>query len=330
MNDNTKDSASASLQARAPIELELELDLEQGAGDEGRRYPHGFAAVRRFVRNDRGMLAGVVLTVAVLLMAILAPLIATHDPERSVGSPLQSPSGDHWMGTDNTGMDVFSRVVWSARIDLSIALGATAVALLFGISLGLVVGIWSNRGGLGGFFSGATMRVLDMLQAFPVFVLAMVIVAVTNPSIATIIFALSFVNIPIYVRLVRAEVLGWRDRQFIEAARIAGNSPVQVATRHLLPNVIEPALAQASVTVGMSALLAAGLSFVGAGVAPPTPEWGSMIAIGARDISGGNWWPVVFPGLALGLTVFGFALLGEGIRRYANPQTRSIGWGRRG
>jgi len=154
-------------------------------------------------------------------------------------------------------------------------------------------------------------------------------VAVTTPSIVTIIVALSFVNIPIYVRLIRAEVLGWRNRQFIEAARIAGNTPRQVALRHLLPNVIEPALAQASVTVGMSALLAAGLSFVGAGIAAPTPEWGSMIAIGGRDIAAGKWWPVVFPGLALALTVYGFALLGEGIRRYANPQTRFVGWGRR-
>jgi peptide/nickel transport system permease protein len=321
-------SVPESAHARTVTELELELDVENELGSGERRHVHGLRFFLRYLRRDRAFFAGIVMTLLIVLIGVFSPVLATHDPELSVASPLVSPSTDHLMGTDSSGMDVFSRVIWSTRTGLAIAIGATAVALAVGVPFGLGVGYFAGRRGAWGFLAGLSMRALDMLQAFPVFVLAMVLVAVTQPSVATIIFALSFVNVPIYVRLLRAEILGWRDRQFLEAARLAGNSEARVAVRHLLPNVLEPVLAQASVTMGMSMLIAAGLSFVGAGIAPPTPEWGSMIAIGARDVFSGKWWAVVFPGLALGLTVFSFALLGEGVRRYVNPRTRLVLEGR--
>jgi peptide/nickel transport system permease protein len=281
-----------------------------------------FADAVSFANRNREIAVGSFICGLVVLMGVFAPLIAPFDPELSVGAPVRPPEGRFIMGTDSTGMDIFSRVLYGPRVDLVIALAATALALAVGVPLGLFGGFYAGHRTPAGYGAEALMRLLDLLQAFPVFVLAMVLVGIARPSVITIVGAISFINVPIYIRLVRGEVLVLRRQLYVDAARAHGIPELQVAVRHILPNAMESVLAQASVTIGVSALLAAGLSFVGAGVAPPTPEWGAMIAQGAPEIVSGNWWPATFPGLALAVTVYGFALLAEGIRKYANPRTR--------
>ena len=218
----------------------------------------------------------------------------------------------HWFGTDASGLDIFSRVISAPRIDLTIALVANGLSLLLGISIGLLCGYFRNLG------TEIIMRVSDVLQSFPVFISAMILVALGGRSIGNIVIALAALYTPIYIRLTRAEVMGQKVRGYVEAARAIGNGEAMIAIKHVLPNSLTPALIQSSVTVGFAILLTAGLSFVGAGVQPPTPEWGLMISTGANQIVLGEWWPSVFPGIAISITVFGFAVLGNALeRRYA-------------
>jgi peptide/nickel transport system permease protein len=168
------------------------------------------------------------------------------------------------------------------------------------------------------------MRSADVLQAFPVFVFAIALVAVFGQSVKSIVIAIAFVNVPIYLRLTRSQVLSIRQLRYVEAAYVAGASDLAILWRHVIPNAIAPLVAQLSINIGWSVLLTAGLSFVGAGVVAPTPEWGSMIAMGFQNIVTGQWWPSVFPGIALGLTVFGFALVGASIEVLADPARRRV------
>jgi peptide/nickel transport system permease protein len=163
------------------------------------------------------------------------------------------------------------------------------------------------------------MRAADVMQAFPVFVFAIALVASLGQSIQTVVLAIAFVNIPIYLRLMRSQVMAIRETRYVEASLVAGFSDMRTILRHVLPNAMGPALAQLSVNVGWSILLTAGLSFVGAGVRAPTPEWGSMIAVGFQNVVTGEWWPSVFPGLALAVTVFGFSLVGSSVETLADP-----------
>lgn len=219
----------------------------------------------------------------------------------------------HWFGTDSSGFDVFSRVLCAPRIDISIAIAANTFAMLIGIPYGLVAGYFINPA------TEAMMRVSDVLQSFPVFISAMILVALGGQSIVNVILALSLLYSPIYVRLTRAEVLAQRSRGMVEASRALGASEIRIALTHVLPNSLGPALVQSSVTIGFAILLTAGLSFVGAGVRPPAPEWGLMIASGANDLVFGQWWTSVFPGVAISLTVFSFAIIGDWVeRRHSN------------
>jgi peptide/nickel transport system permease protein len=226
------------------------------------------------------------------------------------------------MGTDVSGMDIFSRVIYSGRIDLTIALFGTLFSLLIGSPLGLIAGYFSGTKGVWGWISEGIMRSADVLQAFPVFVLAIGLVAALGQSVRNVIFAIAFVNAPIYLRLLRTQALSLRERRFVEAARVAGNSELRIVFRHILPNAAAPAIVQLSVTMGWAVLLTAGLSFVGAGVEVPTPEWGSMIAVGAQNMITGQWWPALFPGIAIALTVLGFALVGDSLEFMLDPVRR--------
>jgi peptide/nickel transport system permease protein len=218
----------------------------------------------------------------------------------------------HWFGTDSAGLDVFSRVIAAPRTDVAIAVGANLVSLLVGSLLGLFAG--SARPWLG----GLVMRLSDLVQAFPVFITGMILVTLAGRSNGTIVLTLALLYTPIYIRLTRSEVLTQRHRGFVDAARALGSGEAAIALRHVLPNALAPALIQASVTIGFAILMTAGLSFVGAGVRPPTPEWGLMISAGADAIAQGEWWPSLFPGIAISLTVFGYAAFGNGLeRRYA-------------
>ena len=267
------------------------------------------------LRQSKGGLAGFIIIMITLLMAIFAPIIAPYHPEQAVPEASRlAPSFDHLFGTDETGMDIFSRVVYAARIDVTIAVVSTIFSLLIGVPIGLAAGY---REGL---FGEITMRIADVVQAFPVFILAMALVSILGNNVQNIIFAIAFLNAPIYLRFVRSEVLSIKHRPFVEAARCAGMSNIKIMFKELLPNSLKPALIQSSVNIGWAIMLTAGLSFIGAGVNVPTPEWGSMISIGAPLIITGQWWSSFFPGVAIGITVFGYALFGDFLRLYLDPE----------
>lgn len=268
-------------------------------------------------------LVGYVIVGMVVLLAIFAPLVAPFDPVKAnPAAYLQPPGWPHIMGTDATGMDIFSRVIYAPRIDLTIALLGTLLSAVVGVGLGAAVGYYQSLGGVAAFSSGFVMRTSDVLQAFPVFVFAIALVAVFGQSLQSIVLAIAFVNAPIYLRLMRSQVMSIRRMRYVEAAYIAGVADLEILRRHIIPNAMAPVLAQLSINIGWSVLLTAALSFIGAGVEAPTPEWGSMIAMGFQNIITGHWWPSVFPGLALAVTVFGFALIGSSIEVLSDPARR--------
>jgi len=287
-----------------------------------------FAKIRFFlaVLRARPMFAiGYGIVIAVCLVAIMAPYIAPYSPETANSADyLQPPSMRHLLGTDATGMDIFSRIIYAPRYDLTIALTATLLAAFLGSSLGVIVGYYQEGRGVGSLIAALVVRSSDVLQAFPFFVFAIAVVAVIGQSIQSVVLAIAFVNTPIYLRLMRSQVLSVRRMRFVEAAYIAGLSDVRIMIRHVIPNSMGPMLAHLSVNIGWSILLAAGLSFIGAGVEAPKPEWGLMIAMGFQNIVTGHWWPSIFPGLALAVTVFGFALVGSSLEIILDPTRRRI------
>ena len=267
---------------------------------------------------QRIILAGFVVTV---FLAAFGPMLAPFPT--TLADPMQRlspPGAKHLFGTDENGIDVLSRLLAAPRTDVTIALVATALSVAVGAALGVFAGYF--EGGTRRWLHWASeigLRFLDILQAFPVFILAMVLVAIRGTGPMNVLFAVAFVNFPVFLRLVRSEVLSLRERPFAEAALAIGNSDLGVCFRHLLPNAWPVVIVQVSVTVGFAILLTAGLSFVGAGVSPPTPELGSMIASGAKFMILGQWWVVVFPGLMLGFIVFTFAMMGEILGRFLEP-----------
>lgn len=277
------------------------------------------------LRNNLGFALGYGIVATVCLLAVFAPWIVPYDPMNADPSQyLQPPSWAHLFGTDNTGMDIFSRVLYAPRIDLTIALAGTLVSAVTGSVIGAATGFYEGGHSWRRLFSAFVMRSADVLQAFPVFVFAIALVAVFGQGISSIVAAIAFVNTPIYLRLMRSQVLYIRKMRYIEAAYVSGASDFGIIMRHIIPNAIPPVLSQLSVNIGWSVLLTAGLSFVGAGVAAPLPEWGSMISMGYQNIVTGQWWPTIFPGLALGLTVFGFSLVGGSIEVLADPARRRV------
>lgn len=225
----------------------------------------------------------------------------------AVAGELEKPP--HWFGTDQSGLDVFSRVISAPRADMSIALGGALISLFLGTFLGLIAGFYRN------WATELMMRISDVLQAFPVFITAMILVALAGRETGNLVLALALVYTPIFIRLTRSEVMGQSARGYVQAAWAVGNNGFKIATKHVLPNSLVPSLVQLSVTVGFAIILTAGLSFVGAGVRPPTPEWGIMISIGAQQLILGEWWPSIFPGLAITVTVFGYAIVGHAIEQ---------------
>lgn len=261
------------------------------------------------LRESRMFAIGLVLVAIALFLAAFGPVLAPFDPTAATASVNVTPSAEHWFGTDQSGLDMFSRVIAAYRIDVSIAIVATLVSLVAGSLVGLPASYFGGRLG------DLVLRASDLVQAFPLFVLAIIYVTMAGRNVTNIVLVVSLLCIPIYVRLIRTQVLTLRNRRFVEAARASGDSEFSIAFRHVLPNAMAPGLAQASVTLGWSIIVTAGLSFVGAGVRPPTPEWGSMIASGANGIIIGQWWTAVFPGVAMSLSVFGFAAVSEGLQR---------------
>ena len=273
----------------------------------------------RYVIGDNPVTALAAGLFAVLVaLAVLGPFLAPHDPLLSdTARKLEPPSARHWFGTDQVGRDVLSRVIVATRLDLAISLSAVALAFAAGSLLGACAGYF------GGWTDRVVTRVTDTIMAFPLFVLAMGIVAALGNTLANIVYATAIINVPFYARMARAEVNVRREAGFVDAARLAGNGPARILAVHLFPNCLPPMVVQASLNLGWAILNAAGLSFIGLGVRPPTPEWGIMVADGAAFIVSGEWWMSLFPGLALMLAVFCFNLLGDGIRDLIDPRRRT-------
>lgn len=267
----------------------------------------------RLVRNPLSAV-GLAVTVLFVLVAIAAPLIAPHDPDQfDAANRFLDPSSSHWFGTDEAGRDIFSRVVYGARWSLVAAAGILAIAVAAGTLVGLIAGY------VGGWIDEILMRITDMFLAFPALVLAMGAAAALGPSLRNAIIATGVVWWPWYARLVRGQVLQLKQEPFVAAARVAGASRRHILRRHLLRNCTTPIIVQASLDVGYAILTMASLSFVGLGAQPPTPEWGSMIAIG-RDYFLDQWWYATFPGLAIFIAVMAVNLLGDGLQESLSPQ----------
>ncbi|MDO9598565.1 MAG: ABC transporter permease [Azoarcus sp.] len=275
--------------------------------------------VLRYVVGENplsAMAAG--LFVGFVLLALFGPWLAPFDPLAShVGEPLSPPSAAHWFGTDALGRDILSRVIVATRLDLGIAVAAVALSFVIGGLMGAFAGYF------GGWFDRASTRISDTIMAFPLFVLAMGIVAAMGNTVANIVLATAIINLPFYLRVARAEVRVLREAGFVEAARLAGNGEMRVLFHHLIPNIMPPMMVQISLNMGWAILNAAGLSFIGLGVRPPEAEWGIMVAEGAQYIVSGEWWIALFPGLVLMLAVFCFNLLGDSLRDLIDPRRRT-------
>ncbi len=253
-----------------------------------------------------------------VLCAIFGPWLAPYDPLASdAKATLQPPSLQHWFGTDQLGRDLFSRVIVATRLDLGIAVSSVLLAFGFGALAGIAAGFF------GGITDQLIGRVVDTIMAFPLFVLAMGIVAALGNSLGNIVLATAIINFPLYARVARAEANIRRDAGYIEAARLAGHSERSILLTQILPNIMPIMVVQMSLTMGYAILNAAGLSFIGLGVRPPTPEWGIMVAEGATFIVSGEWWIAFFPGVTLMLAVFCFNLLGDGLRDIVDPRKRT-------
>jgi peptide/nickel transport system permease protein len=254
----------------------------------------------------------------IVLAALFGPHLVPYDPLVSdTGAALQAPSAAHWFGTDQLGRDILTRVVVATRLDLGIAIASVALVFALGGLAGIAAGFF------GGWTDRIVGRISDTIMAFPLFVLAMGIVAALGNTVTNIVIATAIINFPLYARVARAEASIRRNSGFVQAARISGNGPLRILLGHILPNIMPIMVVQMSLTMGYAILNAAGLSFIGLGVRPPTPEWGIMVAEGASFIISGEWWIAFFPGLALMTAVFCFNLLGDGLRDLVDPQRRT-------
>ncbi len=282
-------------------------------------------AMKRFARHfyyvmrENPVTAGAfILFFALILLAITGPAIVPHDPlATNAANALQPPSSIHFFGTDQLGRDILSRVIVATRLDLGIALSAVALSFIVGSMLGCAAGYW------GGWTDRIVGRVTDTIMAFPLFVLAMGVVAALGNSVENIIYATAIINLPFYSRVARAETSIRRNVGYVQAARLAGCGDVRILSVHLFPNILPPMMVQISLNMGWAILNAAGLSFIGLGVRPPDAEWGIMVAEGATYIVSGEWWMALFPGAALMLAVFCFNLLGDGLRDLVDPTRRT-------
>lgn len=299
-------------------------DVESGAAGTGGVVGGGLRARRSWwarLRRDPLAMFGLIVVVGLTLMAVAAPLFAPYDPLVQGDLTTQAylpPGAEHWLGTDQFGRDLLSRIIFGARISLTIGFVAVAIAIVLGSLLGAIAGY------VGGVVDAVIMRFTDMVMAFPRLVLLIMIIALFEPSFTLIILVLGLTQWPGTARLVRGEVLSLREQEYVEAARALGFGRARIILRHLLPNVMAPVIVAATLGIGNTIVLEAGLSFLGMGVQPPTPSWGTLVADGRQNLIGA-WWVATFPGLAIVLTVLAFNLVGDGLRDVLDPRLKSDG-----
>ena len=272
------------------------------------------STLRRLLRNP-GAVVGLVILALLLLGALLLPPLLGSPLLQKLDIRLSPPSAAHLLGTDQLGRDVLSRTMNGARLSLGLGFTVMLASFLIGSVVGLLAGL------LGGWWDEALMRLTDIFLAFPSLILAMAISAALGPNLVNVMIAVALVSWPSYARLIRAQVLALREREFIDAARALGGSPARIALRHLLPNSLAPLLVQASFDVGAAILTAAGLGFIGFGAQPPTPEWGAMVSETRNYISQAPWASST-PAIAILLTVLAFNLIGDGLRDVLDPRGR--------
>lgn len=272
---------------------------------------------RRLKRNKMAILGLIILTILVLL-AIFADVIADYDNvviKQNLAHRLQGPSAAHWLGTDEFGRDIFARLIHGTRVSLQVGIVAVGISIVIGGILGAVAGYY------GGKLDNIIMRVMDIFLAVPSILLAIAIVSALGPSILNLMLAISISSVPSYARIVRASVLSIRDQEFIEAARAIGASNTRIIFRHIIPNSLAPVIVQATLGVASAILSTAGLSFIGLGIQPPAPEWGSMLS-GGRQYLRYAWWVTTFPGVAIMITILSLNLLGDGLRDALDPRLK--------
>jgi peptide/nickel transport system permease protein len=263
---------------------------------------------------------GGTLVALLLVTAIFAPLLTHYDPVAGdISESLDPPSAAHWLGTDDQGRDVMARVLYGARVSLSVAAISVTIGVVVGVTIGLTAGY------AGGTADLLLMRVIDALLAFPGLLLAISITAALGPQIQNAMIAIGIVAIPIYARLTRAQILALKEREFITAARAIGVAPILIALRHLLPNLANALIVQATLTTAFAILQEAVLSFLGLGAQPPTPSWGQDISYNQRYITNLMWWGSVGPGVAIFIAVFAFNFLGDALRDWLDPRFRRRG-----
>jgi peptide/nickel transport system permease protein len=291
-------------------------EIAQPLGAQAAAEPRRNKLLQTVRRNPR-LAVGGGLVLLLVLMAVLAPLLTRYDPTVGDASDsLIAPGAAHWLGTDDVGRDVFARVLFGARISLAVGLISVTIGLVTGVTIGLVAGY------AGGAVDLLLMRLIDALLAFPALLLAISITAALGPQIQNAMIAIGVVAIPVYARLTRGAVLSLREREYVMAARAIGVSPGRIALQHILPNMANTLIVQATLTTAFAILQEAVLSFLGLGAQPPTPSWGQDINYNQRYITNLIWWGSVGPGVAIFLAVFAFNFLGDALRDWLDPQFR--------
>ena len=272
-------------------------------------------AWRRLLRR-RGAMLGLVVVLMFVALAAFAPWIAPQDPIATSWTAIRkAPSAEHWMGTDEVGRDVLSRVIYGTRASLLAGLASVSISLLLGVPIGLAAGF------LGGFTDGLISRITDAFLACPFLILAIALAAFLGPSLTNAMIAIGVSATPIFVRLTRAQVINIKVEDYIEAARAVGNPPWRIALRHVMPNILAPLIVQATLAIAAAVIAEASLSFLGLGQQPPAPSWGSMLNT-AKNYVDNSPWMAVWPGVSIFLLVVSFNLLGDGLRDALDPRQR--------
>ncbi len=266
--------------------------------------------------DNKLSIVGLVVVIIMVLIPLFAPIIATHVPtDMDYDAVLQAPSSEHLFGTDDLGRDIFSRVVWGGRESLRVGFLGISIAIVGAVILGI------STGYIGGWVDDITQRLIEVFLAFPTILLLLSIVAALGPSLTTILIALGISSIPRYTRLVRGSVLSVKNTEYVTAARVVGAKDVRIMTRYIMPNMMGPILVYATLGLGGAIMMTAGLSYIGLGAQPPSPEWGAMLNTG-RTYLRNAWWMSIYPGLAVFIIVLCINLFGDGLRDALDPKTR--------
>lgn len=277
-----------------------------------------WAEITRMLAKNRMAMLGLIILIILVLLALFADVIADYETvviKQNLSNRLAPPSSQNWLGTDEFGRDIFARLIHGARVSLKVGILAVGLSIVIGGTLGAISGFY------GGFIDNVIMRAMDIFLAVPSILLAIAIVSALGPSIINLMIAISISSVPRYARIVRASVLSIRDQEFIEAAKAIGASNARIIFKHIIPNSLAPVIVQGTLGVAGAILSTAGLSFIGLGIQPPDPEWGSMLS-GGRQYLRYAWWVTTFPGVAIMITILSLNLLGDGLRDALDPRLK--------